>query len=155
MGLRRESEIRPRDPLLTTRWFDVSCVTLWITYALWALASMIARIPTFKIVQAPSWYEISWSMMILLSALTAGLAGASIFFRVPRIRQVTKKRIERDALAIFCGTIAIYHAIVGLVAFSGDGSRFALFFITFSYYIMPVFRMYHLNRRIRALAGQS
>lgn len=151
--LSRYSEVKPSDPLLTTRWFDVASMGLWLSYAMWAISSLIVAIPTFHAFDAPHWYQIGWAVLIGGSSLVAGLAAASIFFRIPHLKQITKKRVERDALGVFLGMLMIYHALIALLAFTGDNARFALFFLTCSYYVMPAFRMYHLNRRIKTLAG--
>lgn len=151
--LKRNIEVKPSDPLLTTRWFDLASALLWLSYAFWAIAAVLQQLPIFHLVGAPHWYGLVWAGAIGVTSLAAGIGAVLIFFRVPKLAQITKKRIERDALAVFTTLIFIFHAVLAWTILSGHWIYFASFFVACSYYVMPLFRMYHLNRRIKILAG--
>lgn len=154
MPVKRSVTIKPSDPLLTTRWFDVTAAVLWAIYAIWGIAAFLSQLPSFQFVGAPHWYGAAWAGAVGVTALVASLAATSIFFDIRHLAQVTKKRIERDALAVFCALIFVIHVVSIWTFFSGHWAYFANVFLTFSYYIVPAFRIYHLSRRIRVLSGR-
>lgn len=142
--------VKPTDPLLTSRWLDVAAGTNWLLYTAYALATIVAPLMTFTTAGAPRWYQLTWAIVFGLSSLTAGLAAFSIFHE-GKASKLVKKRTERDALLIMASLIAVYAILLIIVVALGYGDRFPQLIFVLSVFPFPIYRIGHLNHRIRLM----
>lgn len=146
--------IKPSDPLLTTRWLDVTCGAAWVAYVAYSLATILSPPMTFSLAGAPSWYSLIWSAGVGLAAAVAAIAAHWLFYD-GRASLLFKKRLERDALAILLGFILIYEVLLIDVVTHGDYSRLAQIFNVLATLPLPIFRIVHLNGRIRRMIARG
>lgn len=142
--------VRPSDPLLTSRWLDVTCAVMWALYLVYALATLISPLQTFELAGAPDWYAFVWSIGVAGTAGTATLAAHWMFYD-GRVGLLFKKRLERDALTAFMAFMVLYGLLLVDVVIHGSIARLAQIVIVALALPLPTFRVFHLRRRIRAL----
>lgn len=146
--------VKPSDPLLTTRWFDVISGGTWLIAFFYSICTLVAPLPTFSYAGAPSWYSMVWSLGVGTSALVAAISAHWIFYD-GGLDRITKKRLERDALLILGGFTVIYGILVVVDLFHGYGVLLSQTFRVIETLPLLVFRIHHLNGRIRGLMTAS
>lgn len=144
-------QLKPSDPLIVDRWFDVAYIALWFIYGLWGVTSLILGLPT--IVQfTPDWYQPAWSGMIGLLSITAAILAILVFFDTPWMKQITKKYLERSVIIVLCSFVAVYPLLLTLRSIDGESHKTGgLSILLVSYIIFPVLRIHTLSKRIKAL----
>lgn len=144
-------QIKPSDPLIVDRWLDVAYVTLWFSYGLWGVVSLIAGLPTITQF-APDWYQTAWSGAIGLLAITAAILATLIFFDTKWMKQITKKILERGIVYVLCSFLGIYPFLLALRSLDGEAHKTAgLSVLILSFLIFPALRIHILSKRIKAI----
>lgn len=138
---------RPSDLLFTTRELDVFFIVIWAIYAGWGYVSVSAGVPTIsQSLGLP--FNIIWSAAIAVAATVACIAGISLFFQIPHMSQVRKKRVELSACGALFFLTAIYPVYLGITSGSGDG-RTAATVLALLYPTIVFFRIRNLLHRVR------
>lgn len=145
--------VKPSDPLLVTRWFDVASGATWFLYVAYAAATLLSPLLTFKMAGAPPWYPVIWSIGAGGSALLAAL-GAHWIFYDGKAGLLVKKRLERDSLWALIAFMCIYELLLIDVVVHGALERLAQIFLFAALLPLPFFRIAHLNHRIRGMRIQ-
>jgi hypothetical protein len=153
LWLDRILEVRPSDPLLTNRWGNLAFGMIWLLDGIWGFVSATFRIPTLSL-STPHWYEVLWSTGMTIAGLTAAFGCLSVFFRTPWLSLLNKKRVELYGLYWLTGFVGIYIILLfyfGWIADPHDPGRASLSIVAIQFAIMPLLRIYQLNRRISAI----
>lgn len=140
------------DPIKTDRSIDVTCVRIWVCYALFGIFTITQNASVFRRSGTPEFYQTIWGGGIGLFAAVAAAAGAVSFF-VPHTRydqRILIKRLESFALLAFMGLVVVYPIVL---AFHGGaaGPRWDIFWVSISYMLLPYWRVKHLSSRINQL----
>lgn len=143
-----------REPIFTNRGLDLLAVLSWLCFAWWGIASVFVSIPSIARA-ADGLYELAWGAGIGVLALMAAIAAASTFFTIPHVSRVVKKQIEMVCLYPMAGLISVYPAVVITQAAAGNPDLVAVSGIAVYYLAFPIFRIVHLNGRIKALLNSQ
>lgn len=140
--------VTPFSPLILDRWLDVAFAVLWGVYACWGITTLIVGLPTITI-NTPEWYSTVWAGSVGSLAALAFLACLSLFF-AGRPNFILKKKIERGAVICLIAFILVYPVLLFAASREGDTDRTSLAVLSVSYIVFPVYRVYVLNKRIKA-----
>lgn len=143
-----------RDPLVTSREYDIASLLTWLFYAGWGLLTMFSDLSVFNnLARFEALYPQLWGGAAGFFALSAAGAAAITFFLNPGHVQsrISAKRAEVVSLCSLIGLIAVYPITL---LFSGDPQgnfRPEILSLSLSYFPFTVFRVRHLLDRIRTL----
>lgn len=139
-----------REPIITNRGLDLLAALSWLSFAWWGLASTVASLPSMAAASSDL-YETVWGGSIGLLGLVASFAAVATFFRIPGFSRVTKRHVEFAALLLLTGCIAVYPLVLTTQSVGGNEDRIAAAGLAFYYLLFPIWRLIHLNCRIKAL----
>ncbi len=144
-------QLKPSDPVVIDRWFDVAYFFLWLLYGVWGVFSLVVGLPTVHMA-ASDLYQSYWSGTIGILGLTAASMVALVFFETSWMSQLAKKRIERGAVIALISFIFVYPVLLIVRASEGEvvlvGPSSVL---TLSFLIFPVLRVWVLRGRIKGI----
>lgn len=154
-GLHRAIAHR-RDPVVADHRLDWSIGFLWLLYGLWGILTPIVA-ENVVLATAPSFYPVVWGVCIGVCGLSA--AGAVLWNLIAAAsetvdslsRRIASKRWEMFSVTAMGMFIAAHPVIQFFGLVSGQWDRFDTFALSFSYLIMPLWRVTHLFDRIRML----
>jgi hypothetical protein len=143
--------MRVRDPIIADRSLDLMCAAFWMFLSIWGLTSMFTGIETIS-GATNDWYRNAWGGAIGILCLTAFTSAIATFFNNPNIgHRINLKRTEMLAGSLAGGFISVYPALILLAVLGGDWARFAPFWATLVYLVIPTWRVRHLYHRIAKL----
>lgn len=142
---------RVRDPIIADRSLDLMTAAFWLLLSIWGIATTMTGITTVTDATG-EWYEKVWGGTIALLCLTCFTTSVATFFNNPNItHRINLKRIEMVSCSVVAGFIAVYPALLFIAVLGGDWGRFAPFWATLVYLVVPVWRTRHLYYRIAKL----
>lgn len=149
-----------RDPLVTDRRYDVATFLTWFFYAGWGLLTAFSDLTVFGNltrldagVPLELIYPTLWGGAIGVAALTAAIAGMSTFFLHPScyMCRIRAKRVEMVAVCAMLGLLVVYPATILLTGDANGNPRLDIFSLACSYFPLAVFRVQHLQQRVKQL----
>lgn len=139
-----------KEPVVADHTLDIMSMVMWLLLGLWGILSTVQHVTILN--RAIEWYPILWGSVIALSAWVAFI-GAMMLFLVNQqdySSRIFWKKVELMGVTGLLGFISVYPALMAVALF-GDSPRVDLLVLSFTYLLLPLWRVGHLRERIKHL----
>ncbi len=143
---------RRKNIILVDARIDVACAVLWLIYGAWGLWVPVVNANALLAV-APDFYPVLWGGVIGLAGMIAGICALANLATDPNRLglRIWTHRWERFAVATLVGFILVLPTIQIGQMFTAGGDRFDVLILSFSYVVIPIWRLFHLGDRVKDL----